>query len=142
MEKRIVDFLKKHHVLTLATCYEQQPWCAQAFYTFVEDEKWLVFSSDKQTRHIKESGLNANVAASIVLETNVVGKIQGVQITGTLREATDQELSVAGAAYLRRFPFTILMETTLWILEIKHLKMTDNRLGFGKKLSWDKPKLN
>jgi len=142
MEKRITDFIKKHHVLTLATCKNEQPWCAQTFYTFVEEENWLVFSSDKQTRHIQESTENNFVAASIVLETSVVGKLQGVQISGTLREAKEEELKKAGAAYLRRFPFTILMETTLWILDIHHLKMTDNRLGFGKKLIWDNPKLN
>jgi uncharacterized protein YhbP (UPF0306 family) len=140
MEKRIVDFIKKHHVLTLATSKEGQPWCAQAFYTFVEGENWLVFSSDKQTRHIGEVADNPLVGASIVWETSVVGKLQGIQISGTLHEAKEEDLKKAGAAYMRRFPFTVLMETTLWILEIHHLKMTDNRLGFGKKLIWDNPK--
>lgn len=140
MEKRIVDFIKKHHVLTLATSKEGQPWCAQAFYTFVEGENWLVFSSDKQTRHISEVIDNPLVGASIVWETSVVGKLQGIQISGTLHEAKEEDLKKAGAAYMRRFPFTVLMETTLWILEIHHLKMTDNRLGFGKKLIWDNPK--
>jgi uncharacterized protein YhbP (UPF0306 family) len=32
------------------------------------------------------------------------------------------------------------MDTTLWILSIDYLKMTDNRLGFGKKLLWEKVK--
>jgi uncharacterized protein YhbP (UPF0306 family) len=140
MEKRITDFLQKHHVLTLATCNGLQPWCANCFYTFVEDRAWLVFTSDESTRHISEAVNNALVAGSVVLETNIVGKIQGIQFSGTVREAADDELSTARSAYLKRFPFAVVMNTKLWILEIHHLKMTDNRLGFGKKLRWDNPK--
>ncbi len=32
----------------------------------------------------------------------------------------------------------MLMETNLWIVELTYIKMTDNRLGFGKKLIWKK----
>ena len=39
---------------------------------------------------------------------------------------------------LKKFPYAVLMKTTLWILEIEYIKMTDNRLGFGKKLIWEK----
>jgi uncharacterized protein YhbP (UPF0306 family) len=41
-------------------------------------------------------------------------------------------------AYLKRFPYAIFANTNLWILKINYLKMTDNRLGFGKKLIWQK----
>ena len=35
-----------------------------------------------------------------------------------------------------RFPVAALMDTRLWILKLTHIKMTDNRLGFGKKIIW------
>ena len=41
-------------------------------------------------------------------------------------------------AYMKRFPFARLMKTNLWILELNYIKMTDNLLGFGKKLIWEK----
>jgi hypothetical protein len=44
------------------------------------------------------------------------------------------------SAYLRRFPFAIAAKLDLWVLYIDYLKMTDNRLGFGKKLEWRSPK--
>jgi uncharacterized protein YhbP (UPF0306 family) len=47
-------------------------------------------------------------------------------------------LQKASRAYLRRFPVAALMETRLWMVELTHIKMTDNRLGFGKKLVWEK----
>ncbi|MGD0342664.1 MAG: hypothetical protein ABSA76_13260 [Bacteroidales bacterium] len=39
-------------------------------------------------------------------------------------------------AYLKKFPVAALMDTRLWIVELTYIKMTDNRLGFGKKLIW------
>ncbi len=74
----------------------------------------------------------------MVLETSVVGKIQGIQFSGTLILAEGELLGKVSRAYLKRFPFTALMDTTLWVLTIDYLKMTDNRLGFGKKLIWDR----
>ncbi len=137
-EKRIVDFINEHHVLTLATCIENQPWCANCFYVYLEDENCFIFTSDDETRHVKEVVVNAKVAASVVLETDVVGKIQGIQLTGTMLRPEDDLGSKVKMAYLKKFPFAALMKTSLWILKPDFIKMTDNRLGFGKKLIWER----
>jgi uncharacterized protein len=137
-DKKIVEFLKKHHVLTLATCSEHQPWCANCFYTFLGEEMALVFTSDHETRHIQEVLKNNLVAGSVVLETSVVNKIQGIQLTGRMELPEMEMIAKSKYAYLKRFPFAALMDTSLWILYIDHLKMTDNRLGFGKKLIWER----
>ncbi len=138
MDKRIITFLKKHHVLTLATSFEGVPWVANCFYAFIENENALVFTSDRNTKHISDLAESNRVAASIVLETSVVGKIQGIQLRGKLGEPGGEMIKKAKSAYLKRFPFAALMETTLWVLEVDYIKMTDNRLGFGKKLTWEK----
>jgi uncharacterized protein YhbP (UPF0306 family) len=139
MEKRITDFIKKHHVLTLSTSYEGLPWVANCFYAYMEAENALVFTSDNNTKHIRDLEEGNIVAASIVLETSVVGKIQGIQMRGRLSEPGEEMLKTARLAYLKRFPFAALMETTLWVLEVEYVKMTDNRLGFGKKVIWGRP---
>lgn len=139
MEKRIVDFINKHHVLTLGTSFEGLPWLANCFYAYMEEENLLVFTSGRETKHIKDIKEGNVVAASIVLETSVIGKIQGIQLRGLLYEPVGSVSSSAKMSYLKRFPFTALMETTLWVLEPQYIKMTDNRLGFGKKLIWEKP---
>jgi uncharacterized protein YhbP (UPF0306 family) len=77
------------------------------------------------------------VAGSIALETSVIGKLQGIQMEGKLTEASDDLLKEIKTAYLKRFPFALLMDTKLWFLELTTIKMTDNRLGFGKKLYWN-----
>jgi len=68
----------------------------------------------------------------------VVGKIQGIQFLGILSKPENEKLSKVKQRYLLRFPIATLMDTTLWTLELTHIKMTDNRLGFGKKLIWNK----
>jgi len=137
-EKRIVDFIKKHHVLTLATKSENELWCANCFYVYDEEENSLIFTSDIDTRHVSEALKNNFVAGSIVLETIVIGKIQGIQFQGKFIKPEKEQLKMVKNKYLLRFPFATLMNTTLWVVELSHIKMTDNRLGFGKKLIWKK----
>ncbi|GET32854.1 UPF0306 protein [Prolixibacter bellariivorans] len=135
-DKRIRDFITEHHVLTLATSQNGQPWCANCFYAYHEDENVLIFTSDDETRHIQEALANKQVAASIVLETSVVGKIRGLQMTGKLELPEGELAGKVKKRYLKKFPYAALMETKLWVLNIESMKMTDNRLGFGKKLFW------
>ena len=136
-ENRIVEFILEHHVLTLATSKGNTPWCANCFYVYMEDINALVFTSDKETRHSLEMVENEGVAGSIVLETSVIGKIQGIQFQGKVsKPSKDLEGSVK-KNYLKKYPVAMLMKTNLWVLELSYIKMTDNRLGFGKKLIWE-----
>lgn len=84
-----------------------------------------------------------------MLETRLIGKIRGIQLTGrawpiypgekrnpspgTFPSISESE---ARLAYLKRFPFALAVKLDLWVLTIDYVKMTDNRLGFGKKLEW------
>lgn len=138
IDNKIIRFIKKHHVLTLATTVNNKPWCCNCFYAYLEDENTLVFTSDDETKHIHDVKLNNFVAGSIVLETNVVGRIKGLQFQGTIIKAEGERLKKAQSAYLLRFPYALLMKTNLWCLDISLLKYTDNSMGFGKKLNWNK----
>lgn len=134
IDERIVKFLKRHHVLTLATAVDGEPYCSNAFYCYDSKNNRLIFSSDMATRHAQEMVKNPRVAASVLLETRIIGKIEGIQISGSALLA-DKD---AKYLYIKRFPYTALMELTLWIIEPDFIKFTDNKLGFGKKLIWNK----
>lgn len=136
IERRIIRFLRKHHVLTISTSVNNEPWCASCFYVYLAGENALVFTTDPDTRHGREFLVNKLVAGSVVLETPVIGKIRGIQFQGIVSEPQGAMAETARKAYLKRFPVAMLMETHLWIVELTHIKMTDNRLGFGKKLIW------
>lgn len=142
IEKRIISFFRKHHVLTIATTVINEPWCANCFYVYLEEENSLVFTTDIDTRHGQEFIKNPLVAGSVVLETMIIGKIRGIQFQGIISEPEGEMLSKARSVYLKRFPVAVLMETRLWIVELTYIKMTDNRLGFGKKVEWKKAPLS
>lgn len=137
VDSRIVRFFRKHHVLTIATSVDNEPWCANCFYVYLEDENALVFTTDTETRHGKEFILNPKVAGSVVLETMVIGKIRGIQFCGDVYEPSGELLGKAKTSYLKRFPVATLMDTHLWVVKLTHIKMTDNRFGFGKKMVWE-----
>lgn len=104
----------------------------------MEDENAIIFTSDQDTRHAQEFMKNPKVSGSVVLETMVIGKIRGIQFSGTVMDVPEDMLKRSQFAYIKRFPVAALMETKLWMITPDHIKMTDNRLGFGKKLVWDK----
>jgi len=139
IDKRIIRFLNKHHVLSIATSVDSAPWCASCFYVYLEEENILVFTTDPDTRHGKEFVQNPFVAGSVALETMIIGKIRGVQFQGTISEPEGELAVKAKNAYLKRFPVAMLMDTHMWIVRLTYIKYTDNRLGFGKKLVWESP---
>lgn len=138
IDKRITRFIRKHHIFTLATSANNKPYVCTCFYVYLEDRNWFVFTSDHETRHIRELTAQPSVAGAIALETLAVGKIQGIQLTGISRELEGEEYEVALKAYLTRFPIALLKKLNLWVLEPDLLKMTHNQLGFGTKLIWKK----
>ena len=140
IDKRIIRFFSKHHVLTIATSVENEPWCASCFYVYLEKENALVFTSDLKTRHGQEFLKNPEVAGNILLETFVIGKIRGIQFMGRISEPEGEMIAKSKSAYLKKFPVAMLMDTHLWVVSLTYIKFTDNRLGFGKKILWpDKP---
>ena len=136
--KKIIDFIKEHHVLTLATSVNDIPYCANCFYIYLEDENIFVFTSDNETKHVQDVLQNNYVGGSVVLETSVVGKIQGIQFNGNMYLPEGDIKKKAKKTYMKRYPFAQLMKTQLWVVELDFIKLTDNRLGFGKKLIWRK----
>jgi uncharacterized protein YhbP (UPF0306 family) len=138
IDERIIKFFRKHHVLTVATTVNNEPWCANCFYVYLEKENAIVFTTDNDTRHGQEFLKNPLVAGSVVLETIIIGKIRGIQFQGIVSEPLDELLQKSKSAYLKRFPFAALMETKLWVVSLTVIKMTDNRMGFGKKIVWER----
>jgi hypothetical protein len=106
----------------------------------MEKENAFIFTSDKDTKHIKDVAFQHNIAGAIALETTMVGKIRGVQFTGIIEEILPGTsfYKTAKKAYIKKFPVASLAKLTLWKASVHFFKYTDNRLGFGKKIIWNK----
>ena len=134
VDKRITDFIKRHHVLTLATVSsEGAPYCAACFYAYDKERNRLIFTSDDSTRHAQQMLENKMVAIGITLETRIVGKVQGAQICGIAERGDEKDK----ATYIKRFPYAAVAPLNIWAVEPTFVKLTDNTLGFGKKLIWN-----
>ena len=134
VDKRIVDFIKRHHVLNLDTVSGSgKPYCAACFYAYDKERNRLIFTSDDSTRHAQEMLRNKSVACAITLETRIVGKVQGAQICGIAERGDEKDKMV----YIKRFPYAAVAPLNIWAVEPTFIKLTDNTLGFGKKLIWN-----
>lgn len=132
------SLLRRHHLLTVATVSESGPWCASCFYAWDEETNSLIITTDPATRHGREFAADARVAGTIALETKRVGRIRGIQFTGVVSSPSDNILAEAKKRYLLRFPYAALTTLHLWVITVTHLKLTDNRLGFGTKIMWER----
>lgn len=137
IDNRIKKFINKHHVLTLSTRSDDGPWCCSCFYAYSQDENCFFILSEKNTRHIQHITKNNKIAGTIALETMIIGKIRGIQFSGIINELTGLEYKNAKKKYLKTFPYAFINKSPLWKINIEHIKMTDNRLGFGKKIIWN-----
>jgi len=130
---KISTFIHKHHVLTLGTSNGQELSTCSLFYAYHPQTKSFIVASSDETTHIQHIKVNNIVAGNILLETSIIGKIQGVQFRGQFIELDDKSLS---KIYFKTFPQALLMKPKLWQIKVNYFKMTDNTLGFGKKIIW------
>ena len=129
--QHIEQFIEKHHVMHLATYDEGVVSACSVFYVYDSVSLSFVFASAPTTTHIQHIEYNNQVAATIALETDQVGLIQGLQIQGLSKKLEKSELK---RLYFKKYPYALALNPTLWCLHVKQFKLTDNRLGFGKKV--------
>jgi uncharacterized protein YhbP (UPF0306 family) len=131
--KKIISFIDKHHVLSLASFIDKEIYSCNLFYSFCEDNNSFIVASSQDTQHIQNIKQNSNIAGTIVLETKNISLVQGVQFRGNFLELQDKSLK---SKYFKAFPYALAMNPKLWQIKVNYFKMTDNKLGFGKKLIW------
>jgi len=131
--EKIDKFLQEHHVMSLSTCRGDEISSCNLFYVYDNGLNSFVVASSDDTLHVEHIKINNSVAGTVVLETKTIGKIQGVQFRGEFIAIKDKSLK---KLYFKYFPYALAMNPTLWQIKINYFKMTDNKLGFGKKVIW------
>ena len=138
IDRRISRFLRRHRLLTVATTNGTSVWVAHCFYVWVPHMGILVVASDKSSQHAQNWLQDRQVALGVGKETRRVGILRGAQISGEVFLADEEEKVNASKYYYGRFPYARALDATLWVIRLNSIKYTDNRLGFGKKLYWDR----
>lgn len=132
----ICSYLKRQHVLTLCVGDAASLWCASCFYVFDPTSMAFFLMSGIETRHGELMQRFPQVAGTVAGQPKQVARIIGIQFSGDILLLSGEAEQAARARYLRRFPVARAMVAPIWQLRLRQLKMTDNRLGFGKKLNW------
>lgn len=138
MENRISDFLQKQTNLTICTVSQTEPYCANCFFVWDSVLESIIIKSSKDTRHITEALTNNHVAGTILPDEFQIGKIKGIQYSGNFKIPTEEELTHCKEKYYNKFPLARLIPGDIWLINLTRIKMTDNTLGFGKKLIWER----
>ena len=138
MDNKISSFIEGQKNLTFCTSTNNNPYCASCFYAFMNENNYLVFMSDKDTRHIAAALINDKVAGTIIPDIGKRGTIKGIQFTGKFIIPRGELLEKSKKIYHKKYPFAIPLPGEFWAVELFSIKMTDNTLGFGKKLFWER----
>jgi uncharacterized protein len=139
MNEKIIQFIEKQRVATICCVdNEGKPYCFSCFYAFDNDKRLLYFKSSRTSSHAAFLENNPSVAGTIQPDKLNVLAIQGIQFTGTVYEANETTAADSKSVYHKKYPFALAMPGEVWIIEPTFIKMTDNSLGFGKKIVWEK----
>lgn len=134
----ISRWLNRQHVITYCVSNEDDLWCANAFYVWDSERVAFYLLSDTCTRHGQIAGERARVAGTINGQPKTVALIRGVQFGGELRLLSGDERDSKRALYWRRFPIARAMSAPVWEILPDEIKFTDNTLGFGNKVIWQR----
>ena len=135
MDSSISGFIDRQTVASIACVDENnEPYCFSCFYAFDALEGRMYFKSSLTSKHAQILLENRRVSGTIQPDKLRVFAIKGVQFTGTVIPFFPNE--EASDNYHRRFPYALAMPGEVWVIELDAIKMTDNRIGFGKKIVW------
>lgn len=143
MDERIVQFISRNKLMVLGTCVNNKPHTATLFYCFIEDENVLLFMSKKTTQHAVECSQNKFVSCCINESKKRLLSSKSAQINGECFEVDENEFDNYYKKYTSRHPIALLFKnTTLYKVQCKEIKFTDNSLGFATKIIWEERNKN
>jgi uncharacterized protein len=143
LRRKVLAYLERHSVMTLATAGPRGPWAAAVFY--VNDGLRLFFVSSPRSRHGEDLAASARAAATIHEDYRDWPEIQGVQLEGAVSEVEPADLPRVRALYGAKFPVVgrvaemppaiaaALARIRWYALAPDALHFVDNASGFGQR---------
>ncbi|MBK8610718.1 MAG: pyridoxamine 5'-phosphate oxidase family protein [Chitinophagaceae bacterium] len=139
MDEIIKQFIGEQNCASICCVDEsRQPYCFSCFYAFNAEVGLLYFKSSSNSRHAALMKINPFVAGTILPDKLNKMSIKGVQLKAIVLDSKQQPVIRTLGIYLKKYPMALAMPGEIWVLQINHIKMTDNTLGFGKKIVWDR----
>ena len=137
MDKRIIDFIGQQKTASVCCLDEKNlPYCFSVFFVFDEDKQRLYFKSSAASNHARFLLTNKRVAGTILPDKLNLLAIRGVQFTGFI--CNSDSAHFGAATYHKKIPLALAMPGDVWVIQMETMKMTDNTIGIGKKIVWNR----
>jgi uncharacterized protein YhbP (UPF0306 family) len=140
---RVQEYLRTHHVMTLATSGPGGAAAAAVFYAHAGST--LYFLSSPRSLHAHNIELDPRVAMTIQSECTDWAEIRGLQLDGIARRLEPRDESSARALYAAKFPFIgtlahlpaalrdAFAKVSWYEVTLSRGRLIDNTLGFGHR---------
>ena len=138
MQNAVIEYLEKQTVAGIA-CLDENglPYCFSCFYAFDHSKQILVFKSSVDSRHSTMLENHPELAGTVNPDKLNKLAIKGIQFKGMI-DTDPKTISQGRDLYYKRFPFAVAMKGDVWVIRLSWIKMTDQALGFGKKMEWER----
>ena len=137
MEEKISRFIKKQTCASICCVDETgKPYCFSCFYAFNSAAGLLYFKSSVSSLHAELMNKNPFVAGTILPDKLKKISIKGIQFEAIVLDIQQPLVKRTLGIYMKKYPLALAIPGDIWALQINHIKMTDNTLGFGKKIIW------
>jgi uncharacterized protein YhbP (UPF0306 family) len=138
-----MDTRNLHAFISSQTCASiscldsnRTPYCFSCFYAYHEEKGLLIYKSSPEAHHSQLLNMLPEVAGTILPDQLSKLHIQGIQFEGYLLPENHPDSCHAATHYYKRHPLAMAHSGKLWIIRLQHIKYTDSKLGFGKKIEW------
>ncbi len=139
VQQHIEHFIAQQSLATVCCAGpEGDLHCFSCYYTYNEKLQLLYFKTSEQTTHMEYLLQNPVLAGTIVPDKLNKMISKGIQFNGSLLKSSHPQTHDAGKQFHRRYPFALAMPGTVYTIRLDRLKMTDNTLGIGTRLVWDR----
>jgi len=137
--QEIWKFIQENHVLSTTATWDEELWSVNLFYTSDHYNSCIWVMTDPNTQHGKLMSKNKAISGTISSQEANIHLLKGIQFSGIIELIKDGEEYKNGLKrYQKRFPIAHLHKKALWKLSFTKIKLTNNTLGFGTKLVWEK----
>ncbi len=139
IQQHIANFIAQQTVATVCcTGPEGALHCFSCYYAYNENQQLLIFKTSDDSLHMQYLLKKPLLAGTILPDKLNKLKVQGIQFNGELLATSHAQGNDAGKLYHRRHPIALAMQGTVYTIRLDLIKMTDNTLGFGTRLIWDR----
>jgi len=148
LRNKVIDYLRGHNAMSLATAHDGQAHAATVFY--VNDHLDLYFISSPLSRHGRHLAANNRIAATVNEDYHNWNDIKGLQLEGHVEAlGPPSEYPDISDLFVAKFPDTSrffqnpgdmpdavankVAQVQFYRLRLSSISYIDNSLGFGHR---------